>query len=138
MYILEYTDYNEEELRSLYDSVGWTAYTCDMPALEKGYRNSLLILAAYDNGRLVGIARAVGDGSTIVFIQDILVAPDKQRQGVGTALLKEMLTRYAHVRQIELTTDSRPETKAFYKSLGFSEFSEIGCSGFMTYGGGHP
>ena len=131
MYILEYTDYNEEELRSLYDSVGWTAYTCDMPALEKGYRNSLLILAAYEGDQLAGIARAVGDGATIVFIQDILVKPDRQHQGIGTALLKAMLDRYANVRQIELTTDSRPETIAFYKSLGFSEFSQIGCSGFM-------
>lgn len=133
MEIREYKDFNENEIRSLYDSVGWTAYTRDMPALEKGYRNSLLILAAYEGDQLAGIARAVGDGATIVFIQDILVAPDKQRQGIGTALLKAMLDRYANVRQIELTTDSRPETIAFYKSLGFSEFSQIGCSGFMRY-----
>ncbi|MBO4377710.1 MAG: GNAT family N-acetyltransferase [Clostridia bacterium] len=133
MEIREYTEYNADEIRSLYDSVGWTAYTRDMPALEKGYRNSLLILAAYEGDQLAGIARAVGDGATIVFIQDILVKPDRQRQGIGTALLKAMLDRYANVRQIELTTDSRPETIAFYKSLGFSEFSQIGCSGFMRY-----
>ena len=133
MEIREYKDFNENEIRSLYDSVGWTAYTRDMPALEKGYRNSLLILAAYEGDQLAGIARAVGDGATIVFIQDILVKPDRQRQGIGTALLKAMLDRYANVRQIELTTDSRPETIAFYKSLGFSEFSQIGCSGFMRF-----
>ncbi len=133
MEIREYKDFNENEIRSLYDSVGWTAYTRDMPALEKGYRNSLLILAAYECDQLAGIARAVGDGATIVFIQDILVKPDRQHQGIGTALLKAMLDRYANVRQIELTTDSRPETIAFYKSLGFSEFSQIGCSGFMRY-----
>lgn len=133
MEIREYKDFNENEIRSLYDSVGWTAYTRDMPALEKGYRNSLLILAAYEGDQLAGIARAVGDGATIVFIQDILVKPDRQHQGIGTALLKAMLDRYANVRQIELTTDSRPETIAFYKSLGFSEFSQIGCSGFMRY-----
>ena len=133
MEIREYKDFNENEIRSLYDSVGWTAYTRDMPALEKGYRNSLLILAAYEKDQLVGIARAVGDGATIVFIQDILVKPDRQRQGIGTVLLKAMLDRYANVRQIELTTDSRPETIAFYKSLGFSEFSQIGCSGFMRH-----
>ena len=133
MEIREYKDFNENEIHSLYDSVGWTAYTRDMPALEKGYRNSLLILAAYEGDQLAGIARAVGDGATIVFIQDILVKPDRQHQGIGTALLKAMLDRYANVRQIELTTDSRPETIAFYKSLGFSEFSQIGCSGFMRY-----
>ena len=131
MEIREYKNFNKDEIRSLYDSVGWAAYTRDMPSLEKGFRNSLLILAAYEDVQLAGIVRAVGDGATIVFIQDILIKPDKQRQGIGTALLKAVLDRYAHVRQIELTTDSRPETIAFYKSLGFSEFSEIGCSGFM-------
>ena len=107
MEIREYTEYNADEIRSLYDSVGWTAYTRDMPALEKGYRNSLLTLAAYEKDQLVGIARAVGDGATIVFIQDILVAPYKQRQGIGTVLLKAMLDRYAHVRQIQRTADLR-------------------------------
>ena len=111
--------------------MGWTAYTDNMPALMRGYRRSLLVLAAYENGELLGIVRAVGDGCTIVFIQDILVFPDKQRQGVGTALLRALLDRYADVRQIELTTDSTPETIAFYRSLGFSELSELGCRGFM-------
>ena len=102
-----------------------------MPALEQGYKNSLLVLAAYENEELLGIVRVVGDGYTIIWIQDILVFPSKQRQGIGTALLKAVLNKYPDVRQIELATDNTPETIAFYKSLGFSEFSEIGCCGFM-------
>lgn len=132
MKITEYTHYNEAEILHLYSSVGWTEYTKDMPALSRGYKNSLCILAAYDDDNtLMGIIRAVGDGATIVFIQDILVAPLYQRQGVGTALLKELLIRYSHVRQIELTTDNTHKTQAFYKSSGFTEFSQIGCCGFI-------
>lgn len=131
MEIREYIDFNIDEIRRLYSEVGWTAYTENMPALEQGYKNSMLVLAAYENGELLGIIRAVGDGATIVFIQDILVFPEKQRHGVGTALLKAVLDRYPNVRQIELTTDNTPKTVAFYKSLGFSEFSEMGCCGFM-------
>ena len=102
-----------------------------MAALKQGFQNSLLTLAAYENNELLGIVRVVGDGFTVVFVQDILVFSAKQRQGVGTALLKAVLERYANVRQIELTTDQTPETAAFYRSLGFTEFSEIGCCGFM-------
>ena len=131
MEIREYKDYNKDEILRLYSEVGWTAYTNDMPVLEQGFKNSLLVLAAYENDELLGIIRAVGDGCTIVFVQDILVFPEKQRQGVGTALLKAVLDRYPNVRQIELATDNTPKTIAFYKSLGFSEFSEIGCCGFM-------
>lgn len=131
MEIREYREYNEDEIRRLYTEVGWTAYTENMAALEQGYKNSLLVLAAYEREELLGIIRVVGDGFTIVFVQDILVFPEKQRQGVGTALLKAVLDRYHNVRQIELTTDNTPKTVAFYKSLGFSEFSEIDCCGFM-------
>ena len=133
MEIREYAVFNREEIRRLYAAVGWTAYTENMAALEQGYRHSLLVLAAYENNDLLGIIRVVGDGFTVVFIQDILVFPEKQRQGVGAALLRAVLDRYAGVRQIELTTDSTPRTIAFYKSMGFSEFAEIGCCGFMKY-----
>ena len=131
MEIREYTKYDKEEIRRLYTAVGWTAYTENMPALREGFKNSMLVLAAYDGEELLGLIRAVGDGATIVFVQDILVFPDKQRQGVGTALLKAILDRYPDVRQIELATDNTPKTVAFYKAMGFSEMSEIGCCGFM-------
>ena len=73
----------------------------------------------------------VGDGYTIVFVQDILVFRKHQREGIGRALLQEVLDRYKSVRQIELVTDNTEKTKAFYKSVGFAELSEIGCCGFM-------
>ena len=127
MEIREYTKYNEEEISRLYKAVGWTAYTENMSALREGFKNSMLVLAAYDGEELLGIIRTVGDGATIVFVQDILVFPDKQRQGIGTALLKEILNRYPNVRQIELATDNTAKTVGFY----FAEMSEIGCCGFM-------
>ncbi len=131
MEIRDYTDFRKDEILRLYSEVGWTAYTENMAALEDGYKNSLLVLAAYEDNELLGIIRAVGDGCTIVFVQDILVFPGHQRRGVGTALLKAVLERYPDVRQVELVTDNTPKTVAFYRSLGFSELSEIGCCGFM-------
>ena len=131
MEIKEYKEYKEDEIKRLYTEVGWTAYTENMQTLEQGYKNSLLVLAAYENEELLGIIRVVGDGFTIIFVQDILVFPEKQREGIGTALLKAVLAKYPDVRQIELVTDNTPKTVAFYRSLGFYEFSEIGCRGFM-------
>lgn len=131
MEIREYTSFNEPEVLNLYSSVGWTAYTDHPDALRKGFEKSLLVLGAHEQDTLVGILRAVGDGATVVFIQDILVKPDYQRRGIGTALLTEALSRYSHVRQIQLATDNTEKTKAFYHSCGFRELSEIGCCSFM-------
>lgn len=131
MKIKKYTNYNDEEILNLYKSVGWSAYTKQPEILRNGFLNSLLILAAYDNNKLIGIIRVVGDGYTIIFIQDILVLPEYQRKGIGTALLQEVLNQFKDIRQIELVTDNTPKTIAFYKSMGFYEMSEINCCGFM-------
>jgi len=131
MEIREYTTYRESEILSLYTSVGWTAYTDDLNALQNGFAHSLLTLAAYDGEQLLGLIRAVGDGYTIVFIQDILVHPNFQRNGVGTALMRAMLARFPAVRQIELAADDTPQALAFYRAMGFRTFSELGCNGFM-------
>ena len=131
MEIKEYTIFNEEEIYNLYASVGWEAYLSDMSSLKEGFNNSLLVLGAYENDNLIGIIRAVGDGATIIFIQDILVHPNKQRKGVGRALIKEVINRYKNVRQIELVTDNTPLTTAFYKAMGFVELSKNGCCGFI-------
>ena len=131
MVICEYRQYIQEEILPLYESVGWTAYTDHPEVLRKGFENAMLTLAAYAGDELLGILRAVGDGYTIVYVQDILVFPEHQRKGIGSALLQAVLDRYSHVRQIVLATDNTPETIAFYKFMGFRELSEIGCCGFL-------
>lgn len=131
MQIREYTEYQQEQILRLYADVGWTAYTDEPEVLKKSFENSLLTLAAYDGAALLGLIRVVGDGYSVVFVQDLLVRPEYQRKGVGSALLRAVLDRYADVRQIELAADDTLETQAFYRSVGFRELSEIGCCGFM-------
>ena len=131
MEIRQYRNYNEAEILNLYSSVGWTAYTDDPVSLKAGFENSLLTLVAYDGDMLIGVIRTVGDGQTIVYVQDIIVLPEYQRRGIGTALVKAILTHFQSVRQIVLSTDNTSKTIAFYESLGFVKLTDIGCCGFM-------
>lgn len=128
--INEYKNYNAEEILNLYKSVGWCSYTNRPQMFEHAFKNSLRIFGAYDGKKLVGIVRAVGDGYSILFIQDILILPEYQRKGIGTKLLKTMLKAYPEVYQTELATDNTEKTVSFYKSCGFLPYSEIGCEGF--------
>lgn len=131
MKICELTAFDFDTILRLYSSVGWTNYTEKPELLKKAYENSLLILGAYVDGQLVGVIRAVGDGFSVVFIQDILVIPEYQRQGIGTRLLQEVMDRYSSVYQMELMTDNTPKTVSFYQSLGFVKASDMGCCAFM-------
>lgn len=131
MEIKEYQTYNEQEIIDLYQSVGWTNYTSCPEMLEEAYKNSLCILGAFEKEKLVGVVRVVGDGISIVFVQDILVLPKYQRQGVGSALMRAVLEKYAPVYQVELLTDSTEKSKAFYSSVGLAPVSELGCSAYI-------
>lgn len=131
MRIIEYQTYREEEILPLYTSVGWTAYTDAPDALRRGFAKSLLTLAAYEEKKLVGLVRAVGDGETVVLVQDLLVLPQHQRFGIGTALMRAMMDRFANVRQFQLLTDDTEKALAFYRSLGLHDLSLLGCQGFM-------
>ena len=108
-----------DALIALYDAVGWTTYTRDAERLVRAIAESSHVVVAWQGERLVGLARCVSDGVTIVYIQDILVHPDCQRQGLGRRLVQDCLDRYEDVRQKVLLTDDRPSQLAFYASLGF-------------------
>ena len=134
MFIKPYAHYVEAEILPLYKAVGWSNYYEHPEMIEKAYAGSLCILGAYEGEELVGIIRAVGDGYSILFIQDILVYPEYQRRGIGTALMNTLLEQYRNVYQIELATDNTAKTIAFYKSLGFHPLHEIGCCAFLKMG----
>lgn len=55
---------------------------------EKGLSNSLYILTAYEDGKAVGMGRIVGDGAIVCYVQDLLVVPAKQKDGIGGMILE--------------------------------------------------
>lgn len=129
----EYTIYNEEEILALYKAVEWSNYYKKPKMLEEAYQNSLYILGAYLEERLVGIIRVVGDGASIIFIQDLLVHPDYQRQKIGTQLLKYVFNRYENVYQKALLTENTEKTKIFYSKLGMTPIEEMNGTSFIRY-----
>ena len=122
-----------EEIFPLYEAVGWTNYTSNPTMLKNALEHSLFLISARDEeGKLIGFLRAVGDGYSIVYIQDIIVLPEYHRQGIGTQLLRQTLEYFNEVYQIILTTDSELKTIAFYEANGFTALSKYGCTSFMA------
>ena len=114
-----------DELAGLYDAVGWVAYTRDLDSLERAMQGSSHVVTARRGGRLVGLARVVSDGATIAYLQDVLVRPEEQGNGVGRRLVTEVLAPFETVRQQVLLTDDEPGQRAFYESLGFAEIRDL-------------
>ena len=113
------------DLLDLYASVEWGAYTKDPKALATAIANSTYVVEARVAGVLIGLARGLSDDASVFYLQDILVRPEWQRQGVGTALLQRCLKRFSHVRQKVLLTDDLPAQHEFHESLGFRNTRHI-------------
>ena len=135
IHYVENPDVTVEDVLPLYEAVGWTNYTTKPEMLKAAFENSLHVLAAFtEEGILVGVLRAVGDGASILFIQDILVTPEYQHQGIGTKLLQQTLEKYKNVYQIQLTTDNSMKTISFYESNGFTSLTSLNCVSFIYSG----
>lgn len=116
----------QEELVALYGAVGWSAYTTEPDALEAAVRGSTRVVTARYGGELLGLARVVSDGASIAYLQDVLVRPELQREGVGRSLVDAALEPFAHCRQQVLLTDDEPRQRAFYESIGWTEIRDHG------------
>lgn len=128
---VEYNSYNEAEIMALYSSVGWSNYTNNPAMLRQAYKNSLYVLAAYADDKLVGILRVVGDGASVVFLQDLIVLPEFQRQGIGSQLMRRVMEKYANVYQLQLLTETSEKNIAFYEYLGLKRVEKYGCCAFI-------
>ena len=129
--ITKETSVSIDDVLHLYQAVGWTNYTHQLQMLEKSLSHSLAIYLALDGDAVVGLVRLVGDGFSSIFVQDLIVLPTYQRQGIGSALMKEALGDYKDAYQVQLVTEHTEKTLGFYCSLGFKTLSTYDCTGMI-------
>jgi len=109
-----------EEYTVLNEAVGWAGYTNFEP-IPTALRNSLFCVVAFKKTQVIGMGRLVGDGARFIYIQDMMVLPAYQKQGVGTAIMDRLMTYInLHAPQkayIHLFTNKK--TSGFYARYGF-------------------
>lgn len=120
-----------EDVLHLYQAVGWTNYTNQSQMLEQALSHSLVIYLALDGDAVVGLIRLVGDGFSSVFVQDLIVLPSYQRQGIGSSLMKEALEDFKEAYQVQLATEQTEKNVGFYRSMGFETLSTYDCTGMI-------
>ena len=125
-----------DEILDLYEAVGWTNYTARPDTLRAGYASSLAVWGAFAGDRLVGVVRVVGDGVTIVFVQDLIVAPSHQRTGIGAQLMQAVMNRFSDVYQMELLTDDGSVACVLYERLAFVRGDAMGSVAYVRVAAG--
>lgn len=121
------------DLVALYNAVGWSAYTRDPQRLAKAVRNSTIVISVWHEETLVGLARGLSDDVSIFYLQDVLVRPAWQGQGVGRRMVEHCLQRFDHVRQKVLLTDDEEKQRRFYESLGYRDVNVVEGGALVAY-----
>lgn len=78
--------------------------------------NANLVITAWDDGLLVGIARSVTDFAYCTYLSDLAVRLSHQRRGIGVELIRR--TRLA-TQPATLILLSAPAATGYYPRVGF-------------------
>lgn len=105
------------ELVSLYRDVGWMPLSRRPDLIVRAMRGSDVVLTAWDQNRLIGLANTISDGALVVFFSHLLVRPSHQRRGIGSELVRRLRVRYRGFNQQVLI--SEPDASDFYRAVGF-------------------
>lgn len=93
--------------------------------VEKALSNNLFDVIAVSNNKVIGMGRLVGDGVMYWYLQEIIVLPEFQGNGIGTHIVNRLLefigdnTIPGTFTSIGLTAAEGKDT--FYEKFGFSK-----------------
>lgn len=82
------------------------------------FEQSSLVLTAWYDGNLVGIARVLTDGTLFSYLCDLAVEPDVQRLGIGKQLLN---TVFEKCKGTELILRDSKISASYYAHIGFTK-----------------
>ena len=81
------------------------------------FTNSMFRVFVFEDGRLVGVGRALADGRDCSCLCDIAVLPNQQGRGLGKEIVDRLVRLSAGHRKIILY--SVPGREPFYEVFGF-------------------
>lgn len=104
----------------LYSEADWWEPGDAAEAVIPLLRGSFRVAAAFDGERLVGMARALSDGASDAYIQDVVVDSAYRKQGIGGALVRLLLDELKNSGVSWIGLIGAPGTEHFYRDLGFT------------------
>lgn len=111
-----------EQIISLYREQGWWT-RADRPAMVRRIlRESHCFLAAFDGGRLVGMARAVNAYSKEAYIHDVAVLKACRGRDIGSQLVSRLVRRLRRDGILWIGLIASSNSAPFYRRLGFRSY----------------
>lgn len=94
----------------------------DRPRMADMLKNANLVITAWEDELLVGIARSVTDFCYTTYLADLAVRLSHQRQGIGRELIRR--TQDACTPETRLVLLAAPKAVDYYPRVGFERHEQ--------------
>ena len=110
----------EDQIVELYKAGGWWQDSYSPEGIGDLIKGSFAFAVAVDaKGRAVGMGRAISDGVSDAWLQDIVVLEKSRGRGMGRAIIKKLLAHCKSHGLVWIGLVAEPGTRKFYEPLGF-------------------
>ncbi len=108
-------------IAQLYRDQGWWPAAPDhLDIVARIVAGSHCFFVAEAGVAVVGMGRAISDGVSDAYIQDVTVAPDHRRRGIGTRIVEAILARLTADGLDWIGLIAEEGAGGIYRHLGFS------------------
>lgn len=133
MYQIKENVKNIEEFNLLYDAVGWGSY--DDEISKQALDNTYYSVSVYDNDKIIGYGRLIGDTICFMYIHDIMVLPEYQNQKIGTLIMNKLLEEINKIKlkhpDVLVYLGASKNKEGFYEKFGFITRNDAGLGAGM-------
>ena len=117
MVYTEEKKFTQEQAAQLFQSVGWISGQYPV-RLYKALMHSSTVLTAWDNDRLVGLARVLDDSEMLAYIHYVLVHPAYHGRGIAGTMIEMIKEKYKNYLYLEGMPEESKNVP-FYQEHGF-------------------
>ena len=121
---------NVEEFNYLFDAVGWGAHEDEVS--EKALDNTFYSVSIYDDDKIIGYGRLIGDNICYLYVHDIMVIPEYQGKKIGTMIMNKLVDKINEVKKdnpyLRVYLGASKNKECFYKKFVFieREYTDLG------------
>lgn len=91
----------------------------DLDRIQKMIDNSDILITAWDNDKMIGVARAITDYSYCCYLSDLAVDMQYQKHGIGLEMVRSVQSIIGD--ECSLVLLSAPSAMDYYPRLGFQK-----------------
>ena len=126
-----------EEFNYLYDTVGWGSY--DEKVSEKALANTMYSVSVYDDDKIIGYGRIIGDGICFLYIHDVMVIPKYQNKKIGSQIMNKLLEKVNQIKienpYVRVYLGASKGKEKFYERFGFIKREDANLGSGMILDG---